>query len=240
MSELLTSYQPATILSNDLLGNNIRHMIIAPQAPLPFEAGQFFLVRLRDEKGEYVERSYSAANYSDGKLIEFVIRIEPHGHMSRIIDTLKPGDSMDIKGPFGRFGFGGLPEDFERLVLVAAGVGISPLRSILQKTFQYDDTYPLQLFYGFRTPADYLFQKELESSVESGRLELFICLSEGTQFPGWEQQAGYVTDFFEGRIFEPSPGTHSLICGPPPMVKSTREKLFAMGHERKQVHVEAW
>jgi NAD(P)H-flavin reductase len=237
--ELLTSYQPAKIISNGLIGENIRHLLVKPQEPLAFRGGQFFLVRLRDPKGDYVERSYSAANYSSGDLIEFVIRIEPLGHMSRIIDTLKPGDSLDIKGPFGRFGFGALPEKFDRLVLIAAGVGISPHRSILQETFQSKDTFPIQLFYGFRTPVDFLFEKEFKTYAESGRLQIIPTISEPS-FPGWDGLTGYVTDHFEGTMFEPAEGTHSLICGPPPMVKSTREKLFSMGHERKHVHVEAW
>lgn len=237
--ELLASYQPASILSNTLLGESIRHLTIRPQMPVPFEAGQFFLVRLRDANGEFIERSYSVANYSSGDTLEFVIRIEPHGQMSRLIEPLQVGDTFDIKGPYGRFGFGALPQDFERLVLIAGGVGISPLRSMLQKSFHSAENYPIQLFYGFRAPNDYLFQSEFQQYAESGRLHIFPTISDAS-FPGWQGLKGYVMEHFEGKIFEPTPGTHSLICGPPPMVKATREKLFSMGFDRKNVHVEAW
>jgi NAD(P)H-flavin reductase len=234
------SYQTAEVVSNVSIGENVQYLTVKPHEPLPFEAGQFFLMRLRDTVGELVERSYSAANFSDGGSIEFVIRVEPHGHMSPLISKLQPGALLDLKGPFGRFGFGALPEDCERLVLIAAGVGISPFRSMIQKSVLQQMSTPIQLFYGFRTPQDYLFADELNEYAQSGKITLLPCISDGAQYPGWEGMSGYVTDAFEGNIFEPGSGTHSLICGPPPMVKSTREKLFSMGHERKHVHVEAW
>lgn len=236
----MISYKTVKCVSNNLIGENVRHIILHPEEPLPFEAGQFFLVRLRDSDGELVERSYSIANYSQGDQIEFIVRIEPKGKMSTLINNFAPGDLMDVKGPFGRFGLAGLPDSAARLVLIAGGVGISPFRSILQKCFQLPDKKPIQLFYGFRTPQDFLFEAEFNEYKKTGRLEVIPCLSEGGQFPGWEKLSGHVTDFFDGRIFGPDEGTHSLICGPPPMVKSTREKLLAMGFERSHVHVEAW
>ncbi|MGE3278989.1 MAG: ferredoxin--NADP reductase [Candidatus Altimarinota bacterium] len=237
--ELITSYQSARIVSNVLIADHIRHIQMVPESPVMFEAGQFFLVRLRDANGDFVERSYSVANFSSGELLELVVRIEPQGQMSQLIDRLQVGDHLDIKGPYGRFGFGALPDHFERLVLIAGGVGISPLRSILQKCFQSEGSFPIQLFYGFRTPSDYLFQQELQQHAASGRLQVVPTISDASS-AGWEGLTGYVTDHFEGKIFDPTPGTHSLICGPPTMVKSTREKLFSMGFDRKNVHVEAW
>lgn len=234
------AYQTAEVVANVSIGENVQHLTLKPHEPLPFEAGQFFLMRLKDSAGELVERSYSIANYSEGNLLEFVIRVEPQGHMSPLISKLHPGEVLDLKGPFGRFGFGALPQDCERLVLVAGGVGISPFRSMVQKSFQKQLKTPIQLFYGFRTPQDYLFADELKEFAESGTIQLLPSISDGDQYPGWEGMKGYVTDCFEGNIFEPLPGTHSLICGPPPMVKSTREKLFSLGFDRKNVHVEAW
>lgn len=236
----MLSYEPATIVSNTVMGENVRHVIITPQSPLPFEAGQFFMIRVRDAAGELVERSYSAANFSAGEVIEFVIRIEPNGKMSQIIDTLQPGATLDMKGPFGRFGFSILPKEVERIVLIAGGVGVSPLRSMIQKSFQAHEKHPIQLFYGFRTPKDFLFQSEFEGFLRPGHFEIISSISKPADCPDWKGLTGYILNHLEGKIAGPDAGTHTLICGPPPMVKATREKLFSLGFDRQHVHVEAW
>lgn len=233
-----TVYHVAEVLSNDLIGEQVRYLKLKTLDPLPYEAGQFFMLRLRNAQGEYVERSYSAANFANEPVIEFVIRIEAQGQMTSIIDTLRPGDRLDMKGPFGRFGFGSLSDPVQKLVLIAGGVGVSPLRSMIQKSFHRGDTFPIQLFYGFRTPSDFLFREELEGYTSSGRFEIVPALSEASDT--WSGATGYVSDCLEGKIFSPDSGAQCFLCGPPPMVKATREKLFSLGFDRKQVHVEAW
>ena len=146
---------------------------------------------------------------------------------------------IDIKGPFGRFGYPTLPEDTQKLVLIAGGVGISPLRSMLQKAVMDNSSFPIQLFYGFRNPQDYLFADELKTLSQSGRLEVLASISQG-QDQEWDGMRGYISEALPEKIFSPEEGVNCFICGPPPMVKSTREKLFDLGFERKQVHVEAW
>lgn len=235
----MQSFYQAEVVSNESIGKGVRYLIIKPPQALSYEPGQFFILRLRDDKGELVERSYSAANYDQSGRIEFVIRIEPDGHMSGLIDYLETGFLLDIKGPFGRFGFGSIQQPIEKLVLIAGGVGISPLRSMIQKSFSSHDDYPLQLFYGFRNPEDFLFRKELEEYSTQERFDLIPSISQAGQ-QDWTGNVGYITDFLEGTIFPPESGAQCCICGPPPMVKSTREKLFELGFERSAVHVEAW
>lgn len=236
--EVMTpAYHHAQLLSNTLVGEQVRHVVIRPDQALPYQAGQFFLLRLRHpESGEYVERSYSAANFGDGTSIEFVIRIEAKGQMTSLIDNLKEGESIDIKGPFGRFGLSELPEDAKALVLIAGGVGISPLRSMVQQLCSSDSEIPIQLFYGFRTPDDFLFQSELES-IDS--LQVVTSISEEAP-PGWTGNRGFITEHLEETLLSAGPQVHAFICGPPPMVKATRQKLFDLGYDRGNVHVEAW
>jgi NAD(P)H-flavin reductase len=232
-------FHESEVISNDEAGAGVRHLIIRPPSHLAYEAGQFFMLRLMDDKGSTVERSYSVANYDESGQMEFVIRIEEHGQMTSLIDKLKTGDKIDMKGPFGRFGFGALPEQYDKLILIAGGVGISPLRSMIQKSFQRADQFPMQLFYGYRTLKDYLFQEELEKHAIKDRFSIVTAISEGAGAPDSEN-IGYISDFLEGQVFEPDATTHVCICGPPPMVKATRAKLFELGFERRNVHVEAW
>ncbi|MDP3975992.1 MAG: FAD-binding oxidoreductase [bacterium] len=233
------TFVTAKIISNRLIGDAVRHLTVQPERQLDYEAGQFFLMRLRDDKGDYVERSYSASNFSNRESgIEFVIRIDPSGHLSPLVGRLAVGDTVDLKGPFGRFGLA-MAKDLKKLVLIAGGVGISPIRSIIQKSFSLNEAYPIQLFYGFRNDNDFLFREELQKYASSGRLELVTTVStnNGTRA---EHGKGYIHLFLENRIFKPEAGVDCFICGPPAMVKETREKLLTLGFERGQIHLEAW
>lgn len=236
---LSATYDQSKIISNDSLSESVRHLIIQPENFQKYKSGQFFMLRLRNQSGEYIERSYSVANYSEKEKLEFVIRIEPEGQMTSLIDKLNAEDSIDIKGPFGKFGFSALEGNPKKLVLIAAGVGLAPIRSMLQQTFGANDEYPIQLFYGFRFPENFLFRDELENYVSSGRLELITAASTKEDID-WKGNRGHILDFFKDKIFSPEEGSHCFICGPPAMVKESREKLFELGFERNQVHVEAW
>jgi len=229
-------YTSAVVISNQPIGNQIRHLKIKADEPMPYEAGQFFILQLHHGSGECIERSYSVANFSNGPLIEFVVRIEAQGKMTQLIDRLTPGDQLSLKGPFGHFG--SISDSIDQLILVAGGVGISPFRSILQKSFQRKETFPIQLFYGFRTPQDFLFREELEHYTSTGRLTLIPLASEGA-IDG-EGRTGFISDFLKGNIFSPKENTHCLVCGPPLMVKATKEKLLSLGFDRRQIHLEAW
>ncbi|MDP2691772.1 MAG: FAD-dependent oxidoreductase [bacterium] len=236
----MSSYHLSRVLSNDLIGESVRHLVISTPEPIPYQAGQFFLMRLRDTEGNYVERSYSVANFDENGELRFVIRIDSKGHMSQLINALIPGDPVDIKGPFGHFGYQSLPELPQKLVLIAGGVGISPFYSMAQHSFLKQESFPIQLFYGFRRPDDYLFRTELEGFAEAPRLQIFPAISEEGEYPDWNGKRGYIGDCLDGDIFPPEPGTHCYICGPPVMVKATRDKLFELGFDRHHIHVEAW
>lgn len=230
------TFYTAEVLSNESVGEHVCYLKISPPKAFQYHPGQFFILRLRDGNGENIERSYSAANWDDSGVLEFVVRIEPHGQMSSMIDQLKEGDQIDIKGPFGRFG--DVPADTKKLVLIAGGVGISPIRSMLQKTLSNGDEFPVQLFYGFRTGADFLFEEEIRTASEQDRIDVIPAVSEADE--KWDGATGFIHESLEGKVFEPGEGVHAYICGPPPMVKAARQQLYDLGFERKAVHVEAW
>lgn len=226
-------FQSALIVSNVSIGESVRHVILKPVAPLPYQPGQFFIVRLKDEQGEHIERSYSAANWGTSGTLEFVVRIEPHGKMSGLIDHLKTDDKIEIKGPFGKFGE--LHAETKKIVLIAGGVGISPIRSMIHQWDRDGKQRNAQLFYGFRTTKDFLFREELEAYQD---LEILPSISE--EDPNWSGAKGFIHEQLMGNVFPAESTTDAFICGPPVMVKAAREKLLELGYERKQIHVEAW
>jgi len=232
-------YHSVQVISNELVANSLRFLKLDTGQNISYEAGQFFILRLRDPQGNYTERSYSVANYSNDNILEFAIRIEEHGKMTSLIDMLNAEDKIDLKGPFGNFGYPFLKDELKKLVLIAGGVGIAPIRSMLEKTFSGGDTFPIQLFYGFRNQNEFLFTEELNNYEKSERLELITSASNDESQSDLTNH-GYITEYFSEKLYPAETGNHCYICGPPPMVKDSREKLFTLGFSRDQVHIEAW
>jgi NAD(P)H-flavin reductase len=206
--------------------------------PIPFRAGQFVLLNHTTADGSSIERSYSIANApAKDNHLEFVIRLVPNGAMSTVIKTIRIGQEVTIKGAFGRFGEIG--SDLKNgIICIAGGVGISPIRSIIQSQIASSNHPPLSLFWGFRTPKDYLFQSELEQYKAQGHLQrLEVSISDESS--DWSGHKGYCHHLVQQQLRVVSEKA-IFICGPPPMVDETKKVLLEMGFNRKQIHLEAW
>src|SRR5689334_6600212 len=114
-------------------------------------AGQHVDVRLTAEDGYQAQRSYSLASApEDHRLVLTVERLE-EGEVSRyLVDELRPGDELELRGPIGghfvwEAGLGG------PLMLIAGGSGIVPLRAILRHRIRIRSDVVVKLLYSSRS-----------------------------------------------------------------------------------------
>jgi ferredoxin-NADP reductase len=125
------------------------------------------------------------------------------------------------------------------LALIAGGVGITPLMSMLRHAIEEDPARRVVLFYSVRTPKDVAFHDELTMlSRRHSQFRSIIAISD----------AGTSTEFFPGRI-DASLVTammpdirHALclICGPPPMLDAMTAMLTDLGVPRGQINFEVF
>lgn len=144
----------------------------------------------------------------------------------------KIGDKVGIRGPYGRgikltdlYGKG--------ITLIAGGVGIVPLRAIIQyASWKRKEFGRTSLLYGARTEHELLFQDEFEKWENI--LDLYLIVDE--KVSGWRGKVGVVTDIC-------SPETIScensivVLCGPPVMYKFVIHKLKSLGFEDKDIYL---
>jgi anthranilate 1,2-dioxygenase reductase component len=228
----------ATILSIESPTPTVRKLILEPSMHLNFTPGQFVLMSVLSEEGGTVERSYSIGNapQKNGHM-EFLIRLVEKGQMSNLIPQFQEGQELLIKGPYGRFGQLG-SDAKSGIICIAGGVGISPVRSIIQSQIQKKDHPPLSLFWGFRKPEDYIYQQEFENYKSQGHLQrLEVSISDPSSV--WSGHKGYCHELIQNRL-QVVDSKAIFICGPPPMVDETKKVLLEMGFDRKQIHLEAW
>lgn len=158
---------------------DIRSFYLQPEddAPVTFAPGQHIPVRLRTDGQTPLIRTYSLSSApSDGYLR---ISVKAQGPASwHLHRELKVGDRLEVRLPMGSFT---LDQDSERpLVLIGAGVGITPLIAMLREQLASGQGRRIHLFHGGRTLGDLPFQQELGALQQqsAGLLSIHRALSQ--------------------------------------------------------------
>jgi ferredoxin-NADP reductase len=124
-------------------------------------AGQHVDVRLTAEDGYQAERSYSIASApEDERLVLTVERLEDGEVSPYLVEVLRAGDELELRGPIGGFfvweeSLGG------PLVLIGGGSGVVPLRSMLRHWVTGSRAVPVHLLYSSRSLDEVIYRSEL-------------------------------------------------------------------------------
>ncbi|MBX7219369.1 MAG: FAD/NAD(P)-binding protein [Blastocatellia bacterium] len=165
----------------------------------------------------------------------------PLVHTTRAVGTvtaamrkLKRGDMLGVRGPFGTH----WPIEQatgDDIILVAGGIGLAPLRPVLYHVLAHRSSYgKVVLLYGTRSPADILFQKELE--VWRGRFDIEALVTVDRSSDHWRGNVGVVTNLIRRAGFDPHHST-AFVCGPEVMMHFTVLELGRRGVPDNRVFV---
>jgi ferredoxin-NADP reductase len=209
--------------------------------PLPFayEAGQYLNLALTID-GTRVNRSYTiASSPTRGGHCEISVKRAPDGYGSRHLHgTWREGDRVAVSAPAGAFTF--VPGEARRVVLIAGGIGITPLLSMIRSLTDRCWAGDIFLLYAVRTVADIAFRDELEwLARRHPNLHVRIVVSRDPDTP-WSGARGSITrELIAGFVPELTRGPVYL-CGPAPMMTAMREILVGMGVPDAEVLQEAF
>lgn len=203
-----------------------------------FSAGQFVMVSVpgfNNEKGLPIARSYSIASSPLTKgHVEICLSRVVNGKLSNRLHSLSPGDAVNVTGPYGLFG---LKEPVaDGTTFIAAGTGIAPLISMIRTLYLRNFSGEIRLFYGARTPEEFLYREELESYSQKNNLKLLLAASDPNV--EWDGEKGLITDAAAKEI---KCGEFPIyVCGPPLMVTDAARKLKGIGFRDDQIKKEQW
>nr|WP_060977683.1 MULTISPECIES: 2Fe-2S iron-sulfur cluster-binding protein [Pseudomonadota] len=208
--------------------------------PFDFLPGQFLQVEVQSDDGTKAKRSYTiASSPTQRAYVELTVKREAQGTVSRHLhDIVKRGDLVRIAGPFGHFTFTG--SDAESIVLIAGGVGITPMMSVLR--FLTDTAWAGDIFfvYAARSTEEFLFRTEIEQlERRHANLRVFASMQ---RTPGtvWHGAEGPITrELLESAVPEIAKRRIHL-CGPPPMMLAMRNILTEIGVPDAQIYSEAF
>jgi len=209
--------------------------------PLPFEhvAGQYINLKLTIG-GKRVNRSYTiASSPTRPDYCEVSIKRVPNGYASHHMhDAVKEGDIIKVSAPAGKFFFKG--DESNRIVMLAGGVGITPMMSVVRSLT--DRCWPgkIILVFSVKKRHDVIFEAELDYLRKRfPNLEVHITVSDDPDAT-WDGARGHITRDLLDKVV---PGLNNgpiMMCGPGPMMTAMRKLLVEIGVPDAEIHEEAF
>jgi ferredoxin-NADP reductase len=201
-----------------------------------FEAGQFITVRVRVDGQDYA-RCYSISSAPDVQgYLE--ISVKRQGLVSNALHALvRPGATLTVRSPAGAFRY---PAGDDRpLLLLAGGIGITPLISMLRHALATEPARPVTLIYSVQTESDFAFLSELESAARRHpRLRLQLAASRGSVRP--HVYPGRIDEALLRATAPAAAQSIAYICGPAPMIDGMKALLAKLGVPGGQVRHEVF
>ena len=148
---------------------DIRSVLLRPADGGPVcqpRPGQFVTARIEADDGTQILRSWSLSAFAHAMDRYRLTVRKQSGPGSNWLHRAEPGTTLMLRAPAGRFV---LDEGFRPVVLVAAGIGVTPLMAMLQAHLLRPKGEAAYLFYGVRDPDDLAFRKELDALVDQHR-----------------------------------------------------------------------
>lgn len=206
-------------------------------------AGQHADIRLTAEDGYQASRSYSIGSSGDAPSIELAVDRVASGEVSPfLVDDLKVGDQLEVRGPLGGWfvwrpgAAAGRP-----VQLIAGGSGIVPLAAIVRAHRAAQDRTPFRLLYAVRTPDDVFFRDDLERErADRGDTAVRVDYVFSRRAPaGSARPAGRPTRDLLAELVLPAEANPLVyVCGSTPFVEQVLTWLKELGHDVDDVRAE--
>ena len=232
--------------------NLVRFVFDDPFASAGMDVASYLLTRafIGKEKADgtraAVIRPYTPSHTTIGYL-ELVVKCYPEGKMSKHINGLKKGDTLDFKGPI--LGTPIIQNEFDSIGLIAGGSGITPMLQVAQRVLQNpDDQTNVSLIFANVSAEDIILKEKIDELQAEYPEQLRVYYVLDKPPPGWRGGSGYISSAMIRDVMpDPLLGRLAkiLVCGPPGMVKHlagelpTRKGQGELGGLLKEVGFEA-
>jgi ferredoxin-NADP reductase len=211
-----------------------KSVVLEPPEWAGHRAGQHVDVRLTAEDGYQAQRSYSIASApEDDRLVLTVERLEDGEVSPYLVDELRPGDELELRGPIGGYfvweqALGG------PLLLVAGGSGVVPFRAMLRHHAALSSEVAVRLLYSSRSLEEVIYRKELLAFGDGVQLTLTREWP-----PDWSGHRGRVDAQLLDEVGWPASERPLVyVCGPTGFVEAVAATLVGKGHDPARIRTE--
>lgn len=205
-----------------------------------YKPGQYITVRVPDGENTTM-RNYSLSSAPRPEHFRISVKSEPKGTVSGYLHSLSEGDEIEVGPPCGEF-FLDLSEHHERpLVLLSAGVGITPLLAMLESVLQEQPQREVIFIHGALNRRTHAFHQSLSDlATRHPQLKIHVRYSEASEedrLAGTCDSEGFIdAELIESLV--PRRDCDYYFCGPKPFMSAIYRQLLAWGIPGSQVHFE--
>ena len=160
--------------------------------------------------------------------------IKKCGVLTDYLHDLQVGDEIMVRGPYGN----NFPVDTElkgkNLLFVAGGIGLAPLRSVINYVLDNRDDYgTVDIVYGSRSADDLVQLKEIQEVwMKAKDTNVYLTIDRPQE--GWDGHVGFVPSYLNELDLKTDKTV--LVCGPPIMIKFVLGALTEMGFSKEQAY----
>jgi sulfite reductase subunit B len=209
---------------------NIKTFKLKLERPIPFMAGQFVELTVPG----IGEAPFTPS--SNPKIEETMdLTIMKAGRVTSILHSMKTGESIAVRGPYGM----GYPLNiFEKkeILIIGGGVGLAPLRSLILALLNDIGKYKrLVVKYGSRSPKDIVYKELVKEWTDSKNMEFEVTVD--TKDETWQGNVGLITTLITRDMGIDISNSVAVVCGPPVMMKFTTYKLIDIGYDIRNIYL---
>lgn len=196
-------------------------------------AGQHLDVRLTAEDGYQAQRSYSIASAPGDPLAITVERLEDGEVSPYLVDEVREGDVLEVRGPVGGY-FVWDGDEPEPVLLVAGGSGVVPLAAMARRRARVGGEAPMRLLYSSRSWEDVIYRDEL------GTLGVEVVHTLTREQPaGWTGYSRRIDDELLREVAFPAADEPRVyVCGSTRFVDAAADGLVRLGYDPRWIRTE--
>jgi ferredoxin-NADP reductase len=231
-------WQLATVIELVDETPRVRSILLEAAAWSGHRAGQHVDVRLTAEDGYQAQRSYSIASAPEGEHLVLTVERLDDGEVSPyLVDELRPGDALELRGPVGGYfvweeSLGG------PLLLVGGGSGVVPLRAMLRHHQATGSAVPVRLLYSARSLEEVIYRDELMGLATDDVVDVRFTLTR-KQPDGWRGYGRRIDrELLADAAWSPADHPLAYICGPTAFVETATSALVELGHDAMRIRTE--
>lgn len=207
--------------------------------PFNYLPGQFLTFTVTPH-GQAIKRSYTIASSPTHRdYCEVTVRHEDRGLVSGYLhDGVHEGELLQVTAPSGKFTFAG--QDGSSIVLVAGGVGVTPMMSVIR--YLTDRSWPgdIYLIYGCKADDDVIYREEIAYLTRRYPNLHVTLIAERAGLAGWPHRTGRITPQLLAEAVPDIASRHVHLCGPTPMMDAVKPMLAGLGVPAGQIETEVF
>jgi ferredoxin-NADP reductase/MOSC domain-containing protein YiiM len=204
----------------------------------PARAGQYLTLRVTGAGQPAPVRSYSLSLAPDASTYRISVKREPHGAASSYLNgDLQPGAILDVAPPRGDFI---LDDGTGPVLLISAGIGVTPVLSMLHELATRRSTRDIWWLHGARGPREHPFAAEahaLLASLPHGHEHVFYSAATPPERHRGHAAAGRLSNDKLAALGLPA-GASAYVCGPASFMTDVQHALTAIGIDPARIHTE--